>query len=174
MDPGFPVGGAPILGGEAPAYDFAKYSQKLHEIDKILGRRGVRLKDFPVPLPGCGLGIQSFILYIMVGQYFQRHLSLATGIAASGTGCGLLVFPPLAKLLIDTYNWRGAILILAGVNLHCLVYACAYRPVPAGYLKERDAASGQKTRSKLLDASLLRVPSMVCVYLSGALALIGE
>ena len=135
---------------------------------------GVRPEDFHVALPGCGLGIESFILYIMVGQYFQRHLSLATGIAASGTGCGLLVFPPLAKLLIDTYNWRGAILILAGVNLHCLMYACAYRPVPVGYLKERDAASGQKTRSKLLDASLLRVPSMVCVYLSGALALIGE
>ena len=38
-DPGFPVGGAPTLGG-TPTYDFAKFFKKLHEIEKILGRRG--------------------------------------------------------------------------------------------------------------------------------------
>ena len=35
-DPGFPVGG---LQG-APTYDFAKFREKLHEIEKILGRGG--------------------------------------------------------------------------------------------------------------------------------------
>ena len=40
-DPGFPVEvGANIPGG-APKYDFAKFSKKLHEIENILGRRGV-------------------------------------------------------------------------------------------------------------------------------------
>ena len=34
-DPGFPVGGAPTLQG-APTYKFARFSQKLHEIKKIL------------------------------------------------------------------------------------------------------------------------------------------
>ena len=38
-DPGFPVGGGANLGG-APTYDFVKFSQKLHEIEKILGRWG--------------------------------------------------------------------------------------------------------------------------------------
>ena len=39
-DPGFPVGGgADPLGGGA-TYDFVKFSQKLHEIEKILGRGG--------------------------------------------------------------------------------------------------------------------------------------
>ena len=38
-DPGFPVGGAPTLQG-APTYDFAKFWEKLHEIEKILGRGG--------------------------------------------------------------------------------------------------------------------------------------
>ena len=39
-DPGFPVGGGanPLAG--APTYDFAKFCEKLHEIEKILGRRG--------------------------------------------------------------------------------------------------------------------------------------
>ena len=35
-DPGFPLGGAPTLGGEgAPTYDFAKFSPKLHGIERI-------------------------------------------------------------------------------------------------------------------------------------------
>ena len=39
-DPGFPVGrGANPLGG-SPTYDFVKFSQKLHEIEKILGCGG--------------------------------------------------------------------------------------------------------------------------------------
>ena len=33
-DPGFPRGGAPALQG-APTYDFAKFSQKLHDIETI-------------------------------------------------------------------------------------------------------------------------------------------
>ena len=37
-DPGLPVaGGANPLGG-APTYDFAQFCEKLHEIEKILGR----------------------------------------------------------------------------------------------------------------------------------------
>ena len=40
-DPGFPVGGnANPLEGGAPTYDFAKISEKLQEIEKILGHRG--------------------------------------------------------------------------------------------------------------------------------------
>ena len=37
-DPGFPVGGGadPLAG--APTYDFVKFSQYLHENEKILGR----------------------------------------------------------------------------------------------------------------------------------------
>ena len=41
-DPGFPVGGGANPPGGAPTYDFAKFHEKLHEIEKILGRRGGR------------------------------------------------------------------------------------------------------------------------------------
>ena len=35
-DPGFPRGGRQLpRGGGAPTYDFAKFSQKLHEIERI-------------------------------------------------------------------------------------------------------------------------------------------
>ena len=41
-DPGFPVGGGANRrgGGGAPKYEIAKFSEKLHEIEKISGCRG--------------------------------------------------------------------------------------------------------------------------------------
>ena len=39
-DRGFSVGGGANPPGGAPAYTFARYSEKLHEIKKILVRRG--------------------------------------------------------------------------------------------------------------------------------------
>ena len=53
-DPGFPVGGGANPLGGAPTYDFAKFCEKLHEIEKILGRRGGRAPGAPPlnpPLP---------------------------------------------------------------------------------------------------------------------------
>ena len=46
-DAGFPVGrGANPLGG-APTYNFVKFSEKLHEIEKILDCRGGCAPDAP-------------------------------------------------------------------------------------------------------------------------------
>ena len=50
-DPGFPVGGGADPLGGAPTYDFVKFSEKLHEIEKILGRRGARAGCAPLNLP---------------------------------------------------------------------------------------------------------------------------
>ena len=43
MDPGFLRGGAPTPQGSAPTYDFAKFSQKLHEIERIWTRERASL-----------------------------------------------------------------------------------------------------------------------------------
>ena len=39
-DLGFPRGGGANSQGGAPTYDFAKFSQKLHEIERIWAPRG--------------------------------------------------------------------------------------------------------------------------------------
>ena len=36
-DPGFPIGGGASPPGWALTYDFTKFCEKLHEIEKILG-----------------------------------------------------------------------------------------------------------------------------------------
>ena len=57
-DPGFPVGGGANPTG-VPTYDFAKFCEKLHEIEKILGRRGVHAGGTP-PNPPLTINDRSF------------------------------------------------------------------------------------------------------------------
>ena len=52
-DPGFPRGGGTNSPGGAPTYDFAKFSRKLHEIERIWipGGGGMRPKFYYVDPP---------------------------------------------------------------------------------------------------------------------------
>ena len=48
-DPGFPPRwGRQLSGGGAPKYDFAKISQKLHEIERIWTPGGARVQNFTI------------------------------------------------------------------------------------------------------------------------------
>ena len=38
-----------------------------------------------------------------------------------GSGFGTFVFAPIAAALLETYDWKGANLILAGLILNCAV-----------------------------------------------------
>ena len=49
MDPEFPVEGDANPPEGAPKYDFAKFSEKLHEIEKILSLGGRTPLDPPLP-----------------------------------------------------------------------------------------------------------------------------
>ena len=46
-DPGFSRGGGRKPPGEAPGYDFIKFSRKLHEIEKYLVARGRARRGCP-------------------------------------------------------------------------------------------------------------------------------
>ena len=50
VDPGFPRGGGANSPGGAPTYDFAKISQKLHEIERIWTPGGDARPLRPPPL----------------------------------------------------------------------------------------------------------------------------
>ena len=50
-DPEFPIGGGGNPPWGAPTYDFAKFCEKLHEIDKILGHRAAHAGHAPLNLP---------------------------------------------------------------------------------------------------------------------------
>ena len=66
---------------------------------------------------------------VSVGQWFEKKRAFATGFAFVGSGLGQFVFPSLTQYMIDLYQWRGALYILAGITLHCAVYGMCFVPV---------------------------------------------
>ncbi|XP_019644913.1 PREDICTED: uncharacterized protein LOC109485688 [Branchiostoma belcheri] len=81
---------------------------------------------------GLGFSLMYTPCITMVGLYFNKRRSLATGIGVSGAGVGVFVFPPLFQLLIDNYGWKNALLIFSGIMLNGSVFGALLRPL---YLK---------------------------------------
>lgn len=86
---------------------------------------------------GIGFGLIYLPAVVCVGYYFETKRSLATGIAVCGSGVGTFAFAPLATWLLETYDWKGANLILAGLILNCAACGALMRPleypkVPSG------------------------------------------
>lgn len=77
---------------------------------------------------GIGVGLGAACAYVPtlanLGGWFVRHRKTAFGIAAGGTGCGLLAIPPVAANLIDLFGWRLTNVVL-GVGSALLLSACA-------------------------------------------------
>jgi MFS family permease len=76
---------------------------------------------------GLGFGLSLIIGYTTPVKWFDQRRGLATGIAVSGGGVGILPVPPLSAWLIDGYGWQTAYL-LVGVGAF-LVPALAGRIV---------------------------------------------
>ncbi|XP_022219039.2 LOW QUALITY PROTEIN: monocarboxylate transporter 12 [Drosophila obscura] len=78
---------------------------------------------------GLGFGLIYLPAIVSVTQYFDSRRSLATGIAVCGSGFGTFVFAPLTEYLIGSYGWRGAMLIIGGIVLNCIIFGAMFRPL---------------------------------------------
>jgi len=77
---------------------------------------------------GIGVGIGAACCYVptlaVIGGWFVRRRNTALGIAAAGTGCGMMALPPLAAVLIHHYGWRATNIIL-GLAATVVLLVCA-------------------------------------------------
>ena len=76
---------------------------------------------------GAGVGIGASCAYIptlaLVGGWFTRHRTTALGLAAAGTGCGTLLMPPVAAVLIQAHGWRTTYALFAAGSFLLLLLA---------------------------------------------------
>lgn len=96
---------------------------------------------------GVGVGLGAACAYMptlaILGGWFVRQRNAAFGIAAAGSGCGLLILPPLSSILIDWYGWRSAIVVLGiGCAGLLLLVAALVRPPPIGATGTRRPLGG--------------------------------
>ncbi len=112
---------------------------------------------------GIGVGLGAACAYVptlaIVGGWFTRRRNAALGVAATGTGCGMLVMPPLAATLIEHFGWRHANMIL-GVGCALLLAICAS-------VSERPPLASPSSHSL---GRVVRSPAFVMLYVSWILA----
>ncbi|KFD45349.1 hypothetical protein M513_13774 [Trichuris suis] len=78
-------------------------------------------------LAGTGMGAIFLCGLSTVSQYFESRRGLATAISLCGAGAGTFIMPPIITLLTEYYHWRHVMLLIAGIQLHNLVFAALYR-----------------------------------------------
>ncbi|CAM1312339.1 Mct1 (predicted) [Pycnogonum litorale] len=88
-------------------------------------------------MTGCGFGFMYLPAIVSVSMYFEKKRAFATGIAVCGSGVGTFTMAPVLQYLVDIFGWKGAILVTAGIVLHCLIFGLFFRPLEWGR-KRRD------------------------------------
>ncbi|KAM7536863.1 hypothetical protein Aperf_G00000086864 [Anoplocephala perfoliata] len=83
-------------------------------------------------LVGFGASLSSTAALIIVSLYFDDRRATAIGLSIAGSGVGSFVFAPLVNYLINVYTWRGAMLVLAGIFTHIVIFGCLMRPIETG------------------------------------------
>ncbi|CAG2171878.1 unnamed protein product [Oppiella nova] len=78
---------------------------------------------------GVGFGLIYLPAIVTVGYYFTTKRAFATGIAVCGSGMGAFLFAPLCQWLLTVYDWKNALIILAGLILNCVVFGSLMRPL---------------------------------------------
>lgn len=80
-------------------------------------------------LGGTGFGLIFLPAAVTISFYFERKRAFATGMAVCGSGIGGFLMAPCCQHLVDSYGWRGSLLILAGLTLNCCVVGALFRPI---------------------------------------------
>lgn len=80
-------------------------------------------------IAGLGFSIPYLNSVVVVASYFESKNTLAIGISQSGAGLGVLIFAPLYEYLIETYGWRGAVMIISGIVLNTIPCGAMFRDV---------------------------------------------
>ena len=66
--------------------------------------------------------------YLIIGQYFQEKLPIATGIVSLGASLGVLFTGPLLQVLLDSFGWRGALRIMTASFALVCILSLAFNP----------------------------------------------
>ncbi|XP_028998719.1 monocarboxylate transporter 13 isoform X2 [Betta splendens] len=93
-------------------------------------------------LSGLGWGLIFTPMVSSVMASFTRHRTLAVGLGFCSIGLSSFAFNPLFQLMVELYGWRGALLILGGLNLNLVACGALVRPQQRSKEDEVDPGSG--------------------------------
>ncbi|KAL4711059.1 hypothetical protein ACJJTC_015235 [Scirpophaga incertulas] len=85
---------------------------------------------------GTGAGLAFPPTVYIVTSYFVRLRGLANGICMSGSAFGSIILPPVLRYLLETYGYKGAVLVLGGIMLNVWAAALLFQPVEEHMVKK--------------------------------------
>ncbi|NXG75350.1 MOT2 protein, partial [Baryphthengus martii] len=135
-------------------------------------------------LQGLGISFSWTPAISIVSHYFSRKRALANAIASAGECAFAFTFGPFFQWLISQYGWKGALLIIGGIQLNICVCGILMRPLASSCLletshSETPSGSGpsrieKEDKSpithKTFNWMLLRQPEFVLYAIFGILA----
>uniref|UniRef100_A0A8C9SDW4 Si:dkey-246g23.4 n=1 Tax=Scleropages formosus TaxID=113540 RepID=A0A8C9SDW4_SCLFO len=144
-------------------------------------------------LSGLGYAICWTPTMTMLALYFERRRPMANGLASAGECIMTFLITPFFQLLVDWYSWRGAMLVLAGLELNLSVCGALLRPLtlagdsPGNKASPQEAAApserpttsqsgGAVLQKKVLhyvDYTLITNKRFIIYSLSGVFAALG-
>ncbi len=68
----------------------------------------------------------------MITVYFHARYATATSLALTSIPIAIMVAPLMTQFLLDTYGWRGALLMWGGISLNVTVCGALLRPAITG------------------------------------------
>lgn len=78
-------------------------------------------------MAGLGMGLLYVTAVVSIAYWFDKRRNLAVGLGSCGVGFGTFVYSPLTTYLLDEYQWRGALLLLAGTVLNVCICGAVMR-----------------------------------------------
>lgn len=112
---------------------------------------------------GIGAGLSFPPTVYIVTSYFVKLRGLANGLCISGSALGSIFLPPILRILLDSFGYRGACLIMGAITLNCFIAALFYDDVSKHMKKVKvedddeeqeelqDMAGGKFIRDKILE-----------------------
>ena len=80
-------------------------------------------------LVGTGAGLAFPPTVYIVTSYFVKLRGLANGLCISGSALGSIILPPVLRILLENFGYRGACLIMGAITLNTWLAAIFYEPV---------------------------------------------
>ena len=65
--------------------------------------------------------------------YFPTKSAFCISVIGLGSGVGIMIYPPLSEFLVNTYGWRGALLLFSALNAQLCVFGAFIKPTPSLY-----------------------------------------
>lgn len=115
-------------------------------------------------LLGIGTSLCGTMALIVSADYFDKHLSLATGIIASGSSFGTLAFPPTLQVVVESYGWQTTFRIMGLGGIMMAITGFVYKTVNRGPVHMPPGAN------QCFDMSVLRNKSFVIWTLATTVA----